>query len=193
MLTKKMRCTAAGLLASIGVATLLVVLSISPLSADTFRPSDPNRIRQWEGTYKGFIDGRHASLTIAIWDGTRISGSCLNNVTRRSHSGRLYINVTLKDLDHGVTWYGQCIRAFSDDAPDEYIWKNLRLRQKIGSDIFSGRVENVGTYYLHTWDTDFISGFNKSGSKNFGRLFIRASRALDSCDPVADCDSARWD
>lgn len=44
-----------------------------------------------------------------------------------------------------------------------------------------GTIDNVGTFYLHTWDKDFITAVNEWKGKKYGRLFIRANRLIPNC------------
>ena len=139
-------------------------------------------IHKWEGTFKGFVDGRPALLKI---DYVTSSSPRKNNIT-----GHLvyppYFNVWLEEIN-GPKWFGQAIGAHSDHGPKGHVWNKLVLRKVEGRDFWNGKAESVGTFYLHTWNADFISGYNIWNREPYGRLFVRDTRELSSCRGLSGC------
>ena len=156
------------------------------LSANSVAGADPVSQSDWAGTWKGFIDGRPATLVIT---GPRTNTSCRDSVNPDAGSpvsgtapSGVVMNVTLTDDERGGRWQRTCINAWRVDGPGDgrspsqgfsHMWKELVL-----TNVNSGRNESVGDYYLHTWDREFISGVSTWKGKQFGRLFIKQGRTV---------------
>jgi hypothetical protein len=136
--------------------------------------NDDFDVAEWAGRYVGFIDGRDATLYI------RHSGpgtsACEDSVTGRRVSGA-WFSVTLIDQDRNAKLVRNCISQFHSGGPRDHRWRNLKLEHT-----GTGEVRNVGTFYLHTWDKNFISGHNSWRGRNYGRLFVAADRGIGRCD-----------
>lgn len=153
----------------------MLILLVPGSSASAQDDSDDNfDVSDWAGRYVGFIDGRPASLLIRH-SGPGIS-SCEDSVNGRRISGS-WFSVFLADLERDVEWSRTCISQFHKGSPRDHRWRNMRLENEK-----TGEVDNVGTFYLHTWDKSFISGWSEWRGRRFGRLFVRADRGIDQCD-----------
>lgn len=109
-------------------------------------------ITQFLGTYKGKLDGRNASLNISISE----------------HNPAWYgFQVILKDLDRNVTFYGNFYKPRKNF---DHIVKDLGLKSKDGK-----HAKKITRLYLHTWDTNYITAFDKWGKGTYGYLFSKVN------------------
>jgi hypothetical protein len=144
-------------------------------------------LMDWVGEYRGFIDGRPATLTIKKWNVDDVH-SCMDSVAGGLNSYLDSVNIELRDVQRNVIWSRSCVGPHSaTNLPAGHVWRNLSLRQ--GSARYS---TNVGTFFLHTWDHDFISGYNTWNGKDYGRLFIRTTRSLPGCSNPHDPTTCRF-
>lgn len=171
------------------IATVAASLSLVLLTA-LFNQAmaDDFDIEKWEGNYRGFIDGRPASLRIEFVThiGTPLPRGCIDvvkeykRVIKNGKAGKnelhAFIYVVLRDLNRD-TVLSRCLDRFGGDAPKDHRWKNLELLNHKTEE-----KDNVGTLYLHTWDTDVISGWSEWNGKRYGRMFIKANRSLPACE-----------
>lgn len=109
--------------------------------------------RDWPGTYRGRSDGRRALLTIS----TEFVGDSAVTV--------IY-NIELKDLDRGASFSGQ-VRVNYNKTPKNIIPFSKPLTSS------SGNKKDIQRLLLHTWDTDYISGYSTWNGRDFGLLFER--------------------
>lgn len=110
-----------------------------------FTPSD--WVSTWSGTYVGYQDGRNARLVIAP-----------------SQNDLL---ITLDDIDRSVTFEGAFDITTQTLSSPNHILTNLRLTSA------DGRVKQIDRLFLHTWDTNYISGYSTWRGTNFGSYFVR--------------------
>ena len=137
-------------------------------------------VNDWAGSYRGFIDGRKATMNINF---SSITG-CQDTLTgARPRSPGVY-SVEVRDLDRGKRYRRDCIYVYGDDGPFRepiserwrHVWDNLNLR-----DLDTGQVVDIGTYILHTWNTGVITGVKKWNDRNYGVIFIKSDMTIPTC------------
>lgn len=133
-------------------------------------------VATWDGHYRGFIDGRNASLIISFIRNVTNTSRCHDSVTGERQGSQSTFSVELRDVERNVVWRRSCIKMFGADAPKVNKWENLRLRN-----VNSNKVDNIGSLYMHGWDTDFITGLASYRGQPTPRLYIRAGRNLPPC------------
>ena len=157
------------------VATLLSTFAVGGITSSAIAEV---QLGDWTGSYRGFIDGRKATLRI-IYHSVR--GDCTDRYTSSSVTSRPYFTVELRDIERSVVWSRNCIDAFGrlspgHDGRPKHIWPNMNLKNRN-----SGVEENVGNFYLHTWNKGFISGSNEWNGSRFGRFFMKNDRTIGNC------------
>lgn len=141
------------LLAALTTSLLLV----PPGLAQTFPRDDHQaQIQHWVGGYRGYNDGREARLTI--------------DIDQPGGDTHVFI-VTLKDLDRGVVFRGTGVSSpgiEGEDAigPHVMLFPFGPLRQVEGA-----AIKEIGALYLHTWNTNYISGHTVWNEKTYGLAF----------------------
>ncbi len=107
-----------------------------------------NHKNQFYGNYVGRLDGRNARLNIA-----------------RTSDGK--VAYTLRDADRNVTYKVTKPYISVDDARP-FVMRSITL-QKVG-----GRgSKTIGGLHLHTWNTNYISGYTIWNGKEYGNFFVR--------------------
>ncbi|MEZ4887137.1 MAG: hypothetical protein R3E32_20570 [Chitinophagales bacterium] len=107
-----------------------------------------NNVSQFFGNYEGRIDGRNARLNIA-----------------RTPEGK--VAYTLVDVDRNVTFKALTNSISVDDARP-HVMRSLTLRSEDGR-----HTKTIGGLYLHTWNTNYISGYDVWNGKEYGNFFVR--------------------
>ena len=121
-------------------------------------PSAVHRFRnvsQFYGDFVGRIDGRNAKLSI-----------------KRTPEGK--VAYTLTDLDRNVTFKALTNSISVDDARP-HVMRSLTLRTENGRNS-----KRIGGLYLHTWNTNYISGYDIWNGKEFGNFFVRQAATFNS-------------
>jgi astacin len=113
--------------------------------------SSADWVSQWLGTYDGRLDGRRARLTIT--DPTLSKG--------------VNFNVRLEDLDRGVVLTGK--GRIKSGAPKHVMEFPSQLTSADGQ-----IKKKLVKLFLHTWNTNYISGYDEWQGKNFGLAFSRS-------------------
>lgn len=125
----------------------------APVDKDTNLNEDENRFAalcQWVGRWEGHQDGRRAHLEIDLerptpWTDQRY-------------------RIRLEDLERDTEFTGsERIRGFNP------IHKMTKMKLRSGS----GLEKNVRRLFLHTWNTNIISGHTKWKGRTFGFVFTR--------------------
>lgn len=116
-------------------------------------PDSPRVVRfqnitQFYGNYTGHSDGRNAKLKI-----------------ERTPAGK--VAYTLVDLDRNVTFKAQLNSLPIDDARP-HAMRSVTLRSTDGR-----HTKTIGGLYLHTWNTNYISGYTVWSGKEYGSYFVR--------------------
>ncbi|MFK7905231.1 MAG: hypothetical protein AB8B69_08910 [Chitinophagales bacterium] len=120
----------------------------NPARGDRF-----NNVSQFYGSYVGRIDGRNASLKIA-----------------RTPEGK--VAYTLVDLDRNMTFKALTNSISVDDARP-HAMRSIRLRSENGR-----KTKTIGGLYLHTWNTNYISGYDIWNGKEYGNFFVRQAATI---------------
>lgn len=105
-------------------------------------------VNQFYGNFVGRIDGRNAQLKI-----------------ERTSDGK--VAYTLIDKDRSVTFKAQTNSIQVDDAQPHRM-RSLTLRSTDGR-----HTKTIGGLYLHTWNTNYISGYTVWNGKEYGNFFVR--------------------
>ncbi|MGB0931939.1 MAG: hypothetical protein ACPGVB_14240, partial [Chitinophagales bacterium] len=111
-----------------------------------------NNVRQFYGYFVGRIDGRNANLKIERTSGGKIA-------------------YTLVDTDRNVTFKAQTNSISVDDARP-HVMRSLTLRSTDGR-----HTKTIGGLFLHTWNTNYISGYSVWNGKEYGNFFVRQKEA----------------
>lgn len=104
-------------------------------------------ISDWTGTYIGREDGRITELIIERKDSQ--------------------LHFTLNGIDRNKTFTTAVPIKDLDDSP-RHIFKNLVLETD------DGTKKQVERLYLHTWNTNYISGYTQWSGNDYGNYFIRS-------------------
>lgn len=107
-----------------------------------------NHKNQFYGNYVGRIDGRNARLNIA-----------------RTTDGK--VAYTLTDTDRNVTFKATKPYISVDDARP-FVMRSVVLRTDDGR-----KTKTIGGLHLHTWNTNYISGYTVWNDKEYGNFFVR--------------------
>ena len=107
-----------------------------------------NNVSQFYGNYVGRIDGRNARLTIARTPDNKVA-------------------YTLVDTDRNVTFKATQHRISVDDARP-FVMRSITLRSTDGR-----KTKTIGGLHLHTWNTNYISGYTVWNGKQYGNFFVR--------------------
>lgn len=111
-------------------------------------------VNDFVGNYVGRMDGRNAQLTIV-------------------HTSGKY-TITLKDLDRNVTFRHVTPLLSLNFLGQKHKLEKMTL-QKVG-----GRgSKTIGGLYMHTWNTNYISGYTIWSGKEYGNFFVRQDSATN--------------
>lgn len=141
---------------------------------------------QWEGTYDGYLDGREVRLTISDGETSRAFGD--------SGPLRYVYQLELEDLEEGVTYTGEGIvrldrpHVMLDRGPLTGVLGVLTGEVVTEGGVYLGETELRKTLLLeklllHTWDTNYITGYvyseeEPTGTGMVGAYFIRREEGV---------------
>lgn len=104
-------------------------------------------VSAWTGVYVGYHDGHDARLRIERADSK--------------------LNISLIDEDRSKTFTGSVSISEQSQSPPRHVLKNLRLTATDGLE------KDIGRLFLHTWDTNYVTGFSRWGNSTYGSYFVR--------------------
>lgn len=111
---------------------------------------------EWTGTFRGRQDGRRAKLTIER-DGSQL-------------------RLTLDDLERGLVFTGTAQNA----SQPRHTLDDITLTTT------DGDVKHIERLLLHTWDTNYISGYSEWQGTDYGSYFVRVGAGSGSSADEGD-------
>ncbi len=131
------------------ILTLIIICLLSISTTNTFAGGTFRSAEQFAGSYKGRLDGRKASLKIIRLQ----NQSCSYPVFK----------IKLIDIDRNVVFYGK-----HEHKENDHVLRNIKLRSNDGR-----HSKYIKKWYLHTWNTDYLSGYDVWNNKYYGYAFAR--------------------
>lgn len=112
------------------------------------RFDEANWAQEWTGSYEGRVDGRRVALTIAKTDSE--------------------LEVEWEGIDREAT-FSTTIPLDSQEGPS-HVLSDLILKSP------SGGTKHIERLLMHTWNTNFISGYTEWQGTHYGNYFVRTAK-----------------
>ncbi len=129
------------------ILTLVVVSLLSISSSEVFAGGKFTSAEQFTGSYVGSMDGRKATLLIS-----RV----------RSSNPAPMFRIRMADKERNTTYY-----ATKEHKDGDHVLRDIILKTT------NGKSKYIKKLYLHTWNTDYISGYSTWNGKYYGCSFAR--------------------